>query len=116
MLQLRHVFRGGRLLRKIPRQHELRLENGAAGLNAPVWRGGQPADGRMADVLLDIDNELTGIGLVPAAVKVFGDDPELDDEIAREVFRLYFAALLAPQPQQRILVVAHDDPGIRTAD
>ena len=70
----------------------------------------------MADVLLDIGNDLTGIGLVPAPVQVFGDDPELDDEIAREVFRLDLAAFLPPQPQQGGLVVAHDDPGVRAAD
>ena len=43
-------------------------------------------------------------------------DAELDDEIIREVLRLLLAALLAPEPQQGGLVLAHDDPGIRAAD
>ena len=49
MLQLRHVFLGGRLFGKIPGQHELRLEHSAARPDAPVGRGRHPADGRMAD-------------------------------------------------------------------
>ena len=70
----------------------------------------------MADMLLDIGNDLTGIGFVPAPVQVLGDEPELDDEVARQVLRLDLAALLPPQPHQGGLVIAHDDAGIRTAD
>ena len=70
----------------------------------------------MPDVLLDVGDDLTGIGLVPAPIKVFGDRPELDDEVAGQVLRLDLAALFLPQPDQGGFVVAHDDPGVRTAD
>jgi hypothetical protein len=44
----------------------------------------------MADLLLEIGNDLTGIGLVPAPVQLLGDEPKLDNEVAGEVFRLDF--------------------------
>ena len=46
----------------------------------------------------------------------FGDNPELDDKVARQVFGLGFAALLAPKAGQGGFVIAHDDPRIRAAD
>jgi aminoglycoside phosphotransferase len=46
------------------------------------------------------------------AVEGFGDYPELDDEIAGEVLRLLFTALLTPQAKQGRLVVTHDDAGV----
>ena len=49
------------------------------------------------------------------AVEGFGDHPELDDEVAGEVLRLDLAALFPPQAEQRGLVIAHNDPGIRAA-
>ena len=55
---------------------------------------------------------MAGIGFVPAPVKVFGDQPELDDEIAGEVLRLDLAAFFPPQAKERVFVVAHDDAGI----
>jgi hypothetical protein len=45
----------------------------------------------MADVILDVGDDLTGIGFVPAPVQFFGHDPELDDEVAGEVLRLSLA-------------------------
>jgi hypothetical protein len=39
-----------------------------------------------------------------------------DDEVAGEVLRLDFSAFFPPQPQQGGLVIAHDNPGVRTAD
>ena len=53
---------------------------------------------------------------IPAPVQVLGRQAELDDEVAREVLRLDLAALLAPEPEEGGLVVAHDDPGIGAAD
>jgi hypothetical protein len=40
---------------------------------------------------------MAGIALIPVSVKVLGHDPQLYYEIAREVFRLGFAALLSPE-------------------
>ena len=116
MLQLRHVFLSGRLFGKIPGQHEFRLEDCAVYLNAPVGHGGEPADGRMADLLLHIGDNLPGTGLVPAPVQLLGDEPKLDEEVARQILGLDLATFLSPQPQKRGFVLAHDDPGIRTAD
>src|SRR3982074_2825624 len=52
-----------------------------------------------------------GIALVPGAVEVLGGRPELHDEMAGEILPLGFAALLAPQANERRLVASHDDPG-----
>ena len=70
----------------------------------------------MEDLLLDVGDDLTGIGLVPAPVKLLGGEPELDDEIAGEVLRLSLAAFFPPQPQQGGFVVAHDYSSIGTTD
>jgi hypothetical protein len=70
----------------------------------------------MPDLLLDIGKDLAAIDLIPAAVQVLGRKAELNNEIARKVLRLDFAPLLPPQPDQRLLVIAHNDPGIRAAN
>jgi hypothetical protein len=51
--------------------------------------------------------------LVPDPVEVLGDDPELD---CLKVLGPALAPLLLPQPDQGLLVLPHDDPGIRAAD
>ena len=61
-------------------------------------------------------DRLAGIALIPAPIEVLGHDPELDDQVVGEVLRLDLAALLAPEPEQGGLVVAHDDPGVRAAN
>jgi len=48
---------------------------------------------------LDVHDRLASIALEPAAVEVLGDRPELDEEVAGEIFCLYLAALLAPEAQ-----------------
>jgi hypothetical protein len=53
----------------------------------------------MPNMLLHVDNDLPSIGLVPAAVELFRDGPELNDEAAREVPRLGLTALFAPKPE-----------------
>jgi hypothetical protein len=68
----------------------------------------------MAGPLLHICNDPPRVGLVPAPVKLLGSEAELDDEVAGQVLRLNLAALFSPQPQQGGLVIAHDDPGVRT--
>ena len=70
----------------------------------------------MRDLALDVGNDLAGIGLVPAAIEVLRHDPELDDKIAGQVLRLDLAALFPPKPQKSVLIIAHDDPGVRAAD
>ena len=61
-------------------------------------------------------NRLARVGLIPASIEVFGHHPELDDEIAGQILGLDLTPLFAPEPNERILVITHDDPGIRAAD
>ena len=116
VLQLGHVLFGRRFFRERPRQHELGLEHRAGGLDHAVERGRHPADRRMLHAALDVGDDLAGIAFVPAAIEVLGGEPELDDEVAREVLRLDLAPFFPPEPQQGGLVLAHDDPGVRAAD
>ena len=69
----------------------------------------------MPDLPLDVGNDLTGIGLIPAPVEILRHHAELDDKIGGQILRLGLAALFPPQPEQGILVIAHDDPGVRAA-
>ena len=70
----------------------------------------------MLDLLLDVLDGVAGVALVPAPVQVLGDGAELDDQVVGEVLGLDLAALLPPQPNERGLIVAHDDAGVRAAD
>ena len=100
MLQLRHILLGRRFLGERPGQHELGLEHRPAGLDPAVQGGRHPAQRRVPNPPLDVRDDLTGISLVPTPVEVLGDEPELDDEVAREVLRLGLAALLPPEPRR----------------
>jgi hypothetical protein len=60
-------------------------------------------------VPLPVLDDLTSVELEPVAVEVLGSDAELDDEVAREIFRLDLAAFLLPEAHQRCFIVAHDD-------
>ena len=51
-----------------------------------------------------------GIALVPGPVERLGGDAQLDDEVAAQILWLGLAALFLPEPDQRRLVRAHDDP------
>ena len=85
-------------------------------LHPAVERCRHPAKGRMLDLLLDIRDDLTGIGLVPGPIEPLGHDPELDEEVAGQILRLDFAALFPPEPKKSSLIVPHDDPGVGAAD
>jgi hypothetical protein len=58
----------------------------------------------MPDPALNIGEYLTRIGLIPAPVQVLGRNTELDNEIARKVFRLDLAPFLPPQSEEGSLV------------
>jgi hypothetical protein len=66
----------------------------------------------MPDPLLHGDKYLSGIGLIPAPVQVLSGNAKLDNEIAREVFRLDLAALFPPEPEKGSFILAQDDPGV----
>ena len=107
---------GRRLFRERPRQHEFGLEDRPAARDHAIKGRPHPAEHGMPEPMLDAFDGLPGIALVPMPVEGFGRQPELDDEVAGEVFRLDFAPLLAPQADQGGFIVAHDDPGVRAAD
>jgi hypothetical protein len=50
----------------------------------------------VSDVPLDVREDLAGIRLIPAPIQFLGRKPELNDEVARQVLRLYLAALFLP--------------------
>jgi hypothetical protein len=116
VLQLRHVFLGRAFLRERPWQHELGLEHRITALHASIQSRAHPAQHGVADLTLDVDDHLSGIGLIPASVQLLGRNPELHDEITGQVLRFDLAALLAPQPDQGGFLIPHDDAGVRTAD
>jgi hypothetical protein len=69
VLQLGHVLFRRRCLRKRPRQHELALEHIAA-FDATIEGRRHPGKGWMAGPLLDVGDDPTSIGLVPAPIKL----------------------------------------------
>ena len=109
-------FSAAASFRERPRQHELGLEHGAGFLDQPIQRGGHPGHGPVDHMALDVADPVAGVELVPAAVEVFGDQAELDDQDARQVGRCHLAPLFAPKAMEGLLVLAHDDPGVRAAD
>jgi hypothetical protein len=56
------------------------------------------------------------LALEPAAVQCLCHDPELNDEVGREIFCIEFASLLLLKPNQRRLIVAHDGSCVRSAN
>jgi hypothetical protein len=68
------------------------------------------------DPLLDIRDDLAGIGLVPMPVQLLGHQAHLHDKIAGEVLRLDFAAFFPPKPDESGFICTHDDPGVRATD
>src|SRR6516165_3036453 len=70
----------------------------------------------MADLLLNIGKNLSGIGVVPAPVQLLGRNTKLDNEIGGQVLRLDLATLLPPQPGQRPLISPHNDASVGSAN
>ena len=50
----------------------------------------------MSDMLLHVRDDLAGVGLVPAPVELLRHGPELNNKVARKVFRLSLPELFAP--------------------
>jgi hypothetical protein len=112
VLELGHVLLGRGLLGERPRQHEFGLEHGTGPLNRSIKRRRHPLDHWMLHSPLDVLDGLSGVPLVPVAIEALGYDPELDDQIAREVLRFSLAPFLPPQAEQGSLVRTHDDAGV----
>jgi hypothetical protein len=83
--------------REIPGQHELGFEYGSDGLDPSVERSAHPSMDWVTNSALDFGHLQAAAFLVPLPVQVFGHRAELNEEIARQVFRLDFAALFLPQ-------------------
>jgi hypothetical protein len=66
----------------------------------------------MTDLPLNVRDHLPGAGLLPAPIEVLRDYPKLDDKIAGQIRWFGLTALFAPEPKQRIFILAHDDPGV----
>ena len=116
VLQLGHVLLGRRFFGERPGQHELGLEHRVGVLDHAVEGCGHPAIDRVLNPALDVGDDPPRVALVPGPVERLGGDAELDDEIVAQILRLGLAALFLPQPDQRRLVRAHDDPGVGAAD
>jgi hypothetical protein len=112
VLQLWCVFFHRRFLGEIPRQHELGLEHRLTALDAAIKSSRHPPQHRMAHSPLDVSNRLAGIGLIPAPIEVLGHHPKLHHQIAGQILWLDLAPLLPPESDQRLLIIAHDDPGV----
>jgi hypothetical protein len=65
---------------------------------------------------LDVRDPVARVQLIPAAVEVFGDEAQLDDQLSRQVLCGRLTPFLAPQAMEGFFVLAHDHPGIRAAD
>jgi hypothetical protein len=70
----------------------------------------------MSDPVLDVDDHLPRIELVPAPVQILSGGPKLDNEVPREILRFDLTSLLPPQPRQGDLILAHNDPGVGAAN
>jgi hypothetical protein len=70
----------------------------------------------MLDLALDVGDAPAGIALVSGSVEFLGGSPKLYNQVAGQILRRRFSALLAPELDQGRFVVAHDDPGVRAPD
>ena len=61
VLKLSHMLLSGRLLRERPRQHKLRLEDGAGFLDQSIQRGGHPWDCPVDRMALDVTDPVARV-------------------------------------------------------
>ena len=118
MLQLRHIFFGRALLGERPRQHELGLEHRPGGFDHAVEGGRHVADDGMPDPTLDVGEHLAGVAFEPVAVEGFGDDAELDNEVAGEVVgleprRVSRATGGVGRPRQSPMIIRASEPPMK---
>jgi hypothetical protein len=70
----------------------------------------------MLDPRLDTRDGVAGVTFVPDPIEVLGHHAELNDEVCREVLWADLAPLFLPQPDQGLLILPRDDPGVGTTD
>jgi hypothetical protein len=66
----------------------------------------------MTGPLPHVSYRLAGAALVPNSIELLGDGPKLNDQVCRKFLRLGLAALLPPQANEVVFVIAHDHAGI----
>ena len=71
---------------------------------------------RVSNPALNVGYGPPSIALVPSPVQRLGGDAQLDDKVVAQILWLGLPALFLPEPDQRRLVGAHDDPRIRAAE
>jgi hypothetical protein len=106
------MFLGRGFFRKRPWQHEFRFKDRAGALDDAVKRRSHPADHRVANPALDISDELPGRALVPLPIEALSREPELHKQVLRIIWRLRLAPLFSPEPEERRLIPAHNDPRV----
>src|SRR5262249_39711106 len=92
------------------------FEYRARALHDTVQRCCHPADYWMPNPALDVFDDLPSRALVPAPIEGFSCEPKLNDEIVGIIGRLRLAALLPPQPDESLFIIAHDNAGIRATE
>ena len=112
VLQLGHVLLGRRLFGERPGQHELGFEYGVEIVHEPVQGRRQIPMHRVLNPALDVSDHAPSAPLVPGSVERLCGDAELDDEIVAQILWFGLAALFLPEPDQRRLVRAHNDPRV----
>src|SRR4051794_35170997 len=70
----------------------------------------------MPNAILDVRDGLSCRALVPGAIEDLCYRAELDDKIIREIFWRELSTFLLPKADELVLIVTHDDTGIRAAD
>jgi hypothetical protein len=65
---------------------------------------------------LDVRDAIARVQFVPATVEVLGNETKLRDQHSRQVEWSFLAALFAPETQEGLLVLAHDDPRVRASN
>jgi hypothetical protein len=91
------VLLGRGFFRERPREHELGFEHRAAAFDDPVQGRSHPADHRMPDPALDIFDNLPGRALEPSPIELLGREPQLDEKVIGQVFRLRLASFFPPE-------------------
>src|SRR3954447_10188353 len=65
---------------------------------------------------LDVPEKVARVHRIPATIELLGYGAKLNDKVAGEVLRFGFAALLTPEAEEKLFIVAHNDAGIGAAD
>src|SRR5205823_1476092 len=94
--------------------HEFRFKYRSGFLDQAIQSGSHPDHRGVEFAGLALTDPEAGHALEPEAIEALGDEPKLNDQVAGQVRRPGVAPLFPPSLDQRRLVAAHDDPGVRS--